>query len=988
MSRGVKGDIIEQILDPNELNELESFMAQACSPTAEESAAFVKKFVPSAHKTSAKPLQDPPYERRHVPPVQPRREYPLYEPRALMSNPPDGPEFYYSQNHHHHHRPPSPPRYHDYHPPPPPPPVYYEHYHHHDSGYTREPFYDEYAPMDRYGGYHDAPPPPPHPHVRYEREIRETITHHPRQREHSRPRSPVRDPPPPPHYARSGTAKTESAASYSLSRAKFNPKKVEKQPAPEVIAPHREQQQHVVVVAAPVFTAVNMSSSDAAQADTNPAVVASSSTETTTVAAVVVPPSSVGPPEQKPAPQNATEAVANISGFVNLSNPCAKPMTDITDMTPLKTLRNEFVAERMAGDTLRPGVEIEEIGFAPKQQQQQQQESTTSVSLTKEDRAVEMNGTDDLLKIAALEKAHHEEAKKRLEEKKRKGDGEKETKEKKHKKKKDKKHREGEEEKKKKKKKKQHKDDSESDKEGEEKKKNKKKKKKDTDKKESGESKEEDKKKKKKKKKKEDKKEKERRKKKEERKKRREERLVADEASEASDDEEEEEDGSLDSEEVAAENENSDILSDTSGEDASEEDSEADVKGNLKGFVDDEVVYESGASEDSDAEEIHGRDEHVKFAESGPRVRGKKARKLKKLSAEQEAKRKAGDNATDHPSASMHKTQDIGETLLREQNAAGGKAKKKRLIDDDDDEEKANEAKKQTPPAASAHASKVAKSAEDADKIVPLSLIPSKRTGDPLNRDEIEPILCSLAQCIAGYTIANWHSRDEKVNARGTNKGAFYEDFVRYTRAVEAGKCTNADLPTVSVFRTYFGPDYTEMPADSSDAAKKEDLSKLCLNGLARRLLKEFGRIGLLPAEIVKPFISEVPSAVMPSMKFTANGENFRLMIYGNGKLVHEMDAAPEMKEFLGKVFTWFRAYTVFEDLITRFVEKTYGVQVTWRKGTEVTSKRFIKSFDGIANIVNNDFVGTCSAEIHKIVADLLDAPAEAAEFLADFRRN
>lgn len=1033
MERGPGNDILASILDKGEIATLMSDMDRICADT-EEAAALTDKFVPRHRQTQravagasdrVQRRPSPPQRKavRSPPPPQPparRREYSVYDARAMMMGPPEGPEvrdYRYSHippphplHHHHQHQPPYPhypaPEYHA--PPPPPPPGY------HDQDYYAHP-YPQHLPPPDYDPYFYTQPRREEEYTYSVREYSSRTTTSSNgggssqdRYQHYRPSGARLDRRPGTIEEPVSITETITVSSTTKTETKVIPQAKAKttnfsaptkseatvdiasfvMPSKSLVLPPQ------VTVVAPLFTEVETMDQGQVKAMATPVVVAATVTTSATpssepvtqstheVAAagtavqtpsVPTPLESVGPPEQKEIPSSLTEAVTTISGFSNLSKPCAVPPSDITDMSPLKTLRAEFHAERQMSEAVRAGVEVTEVGFEDKKQ------PPVAAAAPQESHALQLEDSAHLVQAAQLEKAHHEEAQR----KKRKEvaeSGEKKEKKKSKKDKEKKKHKKDKEEKKKHKE--EGKKEKEDKKEKKHKKKDKKKKKKEDDGDESdgdkAKAKTGDKEKDKKKKHKEEKK----KKKLEKRKKRREESLLADEASEAGSDEELE-DGSLDSDEDAAEAENSDILSDTSGEDLSDEASDADEEGNLKDFIGDDIEYEEGASDEG--EEIHGRNEHTKYAESGPRVMGKKARKLKKLAEEQEQRDRGAKG-----DAGMHKTDEIGASLLREQEqlygGAGHSAKKghKRHIEDDD----IDEAKAVTAGGAKETKTMSGDSPSASAKTVPLSEVPTRCTGEPLKTDEIEPILCGLAMCIAGHCIAMWHSKESGVAKpkapSASGYGPFSDDFIKYTVAMADGKVLAEDRPAASVFRRYFGPDTTPVPEDPAG----ESIENLCLNGLARRIIKEMGRVGLLPAHVAKLFTSTTPSENIPTLSARPDGENFVVSIYSNGRLVHEMAAAAMMKDALSQVFSWFKAFSVFEAITRRYVEKKYSVKLLHKKDIEYTNKCFIKSFDDIAGIINKKFVSSCDAEIHAAVASLLNAPTEAAEFLVSLRQS
>ena len=427
MEGGNGNDILAEILDKTEYDKLVDYMKTVC-PDTEETVALTNKFVPSQRQTRpsqsqfsrapSPPRGHRPFKSTTEPRYSGRKEYPVFDPRAILAGPPDGPDVYHQPQQHRH----------DYH--------------------------------------------------RYE--VRETVTSRvttmngsSRESLHT-PREHHRSDRVPGTLAEDGsvvrTTKTTIVSTETTVLQQQQPQakqSVTRLPQPSVKAMPVEdlaafilpQEPLVlppqVIVAAPLFTENEtiMEQGRVAEAGVpSPPVVASvasvlpqQATPPVVIAVEPVAPApqpSVGPPEPKEAPKNVTEAVAAISGFANLSRPCSVPITDITDMSPLKTLRAEFHADRQGAASVaaiasaatapRPnGIEVTEVGFEDKKQP------------PSDSRALDLEDTTQIVKTAEVEKAHHDEAKKRLEDKKRKveegGGKEEKKKEKKHKDKKSKK---------------------------------------------------------------------------------------------------------------------------------------------------------------------------------------------------------------------------------------------------------------------------------------------------------------------------------------------------------------------------------------------------------------------------------------------------------------------------------------------------------------------------------------------------------------------
>ena len=116
MEGGNGNDILAEILDKTEYDKLVDYMKSVC-PDTEETAALTNKFVPSQRQmrspqsqfsraAPSPPRGQRPFKSTMDPRYSGRKEYPVFDPRAILAGPPDGPDVYHQQqqqrqNYHH-----------------------------------------------------------------------------------------------------------------------------------------------------------------------------------------------------------------------------------------------------------------------------------------------------------------------------------------------------------------------------------------------------------------------------------------------------------------------------------------------------------------------------------------------------------------------------------------------------------------------------------------------------------------------------------------------------------------------------------------------------------------------------------------------------------------------------------------------------------------------------------------------------------------------
>ena len=715
---------------------------------------------------------------------------------------------------------------------------------------------------------------------------------------------------------------------------------------------------------------------------------------------------SVRPPLPDSPKESKLETMKTIAGFVNLSNPPSKAAPE-GEKPSVKVLQNEFYKDRIADSV---ALRSDDPSVSDKKH-----EEIKSNEIAK---APSVATPAELLQKAALEKAKAEEAKRKAEEEKNTSETKKKHKSKKiktdpdvkkekeqekkeetpipqpmediavipppdepvllekvdeKKKKKDKK--EKKKEKKEKKHKKHHK------KEEEEKKKKHKKHKKDD--KEKKKSKDKDKKKKKKKKTDEKKK-----------KKKKGNDFIIDDEAESVDAPLSDEEGSLDSEEAAAENASDDsILPDTDGEDSiSDADGEdVDEDGNLAGFVADDIEYLSGVSDEDDVEEIHGRSEHLDFADRGHNIKGKAGRRLVKKSEDDKKHKK---HHSKKHSKDLPITEELEEALRRESEEAGipipeaysapqptasvlEKPKsKKRHIEDDDDEV--------TP---------LGKAAESLSVVVPLSKTPVNNFDVSLTPADLQPVIYKMILGIAGFYLAelHWCHKDVTPSDKpGSHpRGQHVADIIKYNDAVKHGMVVRADQQCCSVFRCFFAPD-----ADTTPDTPPEHLS---LSGLSLRIFKELGRLGALDADvankIISPDITTLTCFYVPVDDDQKDSEmpnvNFTLTVDDKDVVLNVVAPKP-WAEQIAKVVFWFKASEAVVAILHRFVISELKRPIVRRKPDNLlcTKTPVIKSYSDIGPLISTQFIQKYGKDIHDLTLKIINSRDEAINLLKDLRNS